>query len=89
MMGSDILDDCLTLVNYRHFSLDLGEPTQSLIALNPLQNGGLFNGPLPIVGPLLLTRLVIVLLSVANLPPALPVIGELLIERGLDGEGLV
>lgn len=59
---------------------------KTLVALNALEDGGFFNGPLADVGPLLVLLLAIrLLLGVRGLPAGLPVIGELFKEVGLDG----
>lgn len=62
---------------------------QTLIADHAREDGGLLDGPLANIGPLLvLVRVLGVLLGVGGLPAGLPVIGELLKERGLEGGGL-
>lgn len=56
---------------------------QTLVTLHSLENGGLLNSPLADKGPVLI-RLGVDLLRVRGLPPGLPVVGELLQERGLE-----
>jgi hypothetical protein len=56
---------------------------QALVALHTLQHGRLFNRPSADVGPFLIVGLD-VLLCVRGLPPALPVVCELLEERRLE-----
>jgi hypothetical protein len=60
---------------------------QTLVALNALEDGGLLDGPLSNVGPVLL-RLGILLLGVRWSPSLLPVVGELLQEGSFEGGGL-
>jgi hypothetical protein len=60
---------------------------QALVLLDALEHRGLFYGPLADICPLLLGGLV-VLLGVRFLPSLVPVIGELLEERGLQLRGL-
>lgn len=63
---------------------------QALVSLHSLVDGGLLDGPLADVRPLLLLLACAleVLLCVGRLPPRLPVIGELLKEGSLEGCGL-
>ena len=56
---------------------------ETLVALNALQDGGLLDGPVADVCPLLIVGLD-VLLCVRGLPSVLPVICELLEERSLE-----
>jgi hypothetical protein len=56
---------------------------QTLVALNSLEDGGLLNSPLANEGPVLI-GLGVVLLRVRELPPGLPVVGELLQEGSLE-----
>lgn len=60
---------------------------ETLVALNTLQDGRLLDGPGANVRPLLIVGLD-VLLCVRGLPSALPVVCELLKERGLECGGL-
>jgi hypothetical protein len=60
---------------------------QTLVAIDTLQDSRLFHGPFTNVGPFVL-RLGIILLRGRRLPTRLPVIGELLQERSLEGSGL-
>lgn len=64
---------------------------QALVTLHALEDGGLLNGPLANVGPLLLLLalgVLHILLGMRRLPAGLPVICELFEERGLEGGGL-
>lgn len=75
----------LTTVPVSSVICELGvQLTQSLVALNTLEYSGLLDGPLSDVCPLFLRGLVILLLRVADLPPAVPIIGELLKEWRLQ-----
>lgn len=60
---------------------------ETLVALHALVNGGLLDGPLADVSPLLIVAGV--LLGVGRLPSGLPVIGELLKEGSLECGGLL
>jgi hypothetical protein len=59
---------------------------QALVALHSLEDGGLIDGPIADVGPLLGRILVLFLLGVRWLPPRVPIVGELLKETSLDLE---
>jgi hypothetical protein len=59
---------------------------KTLVALHTLVDDGLLNGPFTNVSPFLV--IVRVFLGVRGLPSGLPVVGELLKERGLEGCGL-
>lgn len=62
---------------------------QALVTFHALEDVRLLNSPLANIGPLLiLIRVLCVLLGVGRLPSRLPVIGELLKERSLEGSGL-
>jgi hypothetical protein len=61
---------------------------QALVALDALEHRGLLDGPLADVRPLLFGGLV-VLLGVRLFPSLVPVVGELLEERGLQLGGLL
>ena len=60
---------------------------ETLVTLDTLQDGGLLNGPVTDIRPFLIVGLD-VLLGVRGLPPGLPVVCELLKERGLECGGL-
>jgi len=60
---------------------------ETFVALQTLENKRFLNLPCTNVCPLLLVRLG-VLLGVGSLPSCLPVVGELLEERGIDVAGL-
>lgn len=60
---------------------------ETLVTLHTLEDSGLLDGPFTNIGPVLL-GLGVLLLSVRGSPPGVPVIGELLQERSLDGGGL-
>ena len=59
---------------------------KTFVALDTTKNGGLLNRPGSDVSPLLLS---VLLLCVGWLPSRLPVVCELLQERGFEGRGLV
>lgn len=61
---------------------------ETLVALDTLEHAGLLNRPGADVCPLLLGGLV-VLLGVRDLPARFPVVGELFVERCLDGSRLL
>lgn len=65
---------------------------ETLVADNASELGGLLDGPRADVGPLLVLLLALGLvgglLGVRGLPSGLPVVGELLVEGGLDDGGL-
>lgn len=59
---------------------------QTLISIDTLEDSGLFDGPFTNVGPFVLG--LVILLRGRRLPACLPVVGELLKERSLEGSGL-
>lgn len=59
---------------------------KTLVTLHALVDLGLLDSPLADVGPFLLV--LAVLLGVGRVPSGLPVVGELLKERSLEGGGL-
>lgn len=60
---------------------------ETLVTLHSLEDGGLLNSPLANEGPVLI-GLGVVLLRVRELPPGLPVVGELLQEGSLESSRL-
>ena len=89
VVGSDILDDCSRELLAGAGLCGWVTLTESLVALNSLEDSGFLDGPLADIGPLLLGGLVgQFLLGVADLPPRVPVVGELFIEGSADGQRL-
>jgi hypothetical protein len=56
---------------------------ETLVALDSLENGGLFDGPVPDIGPVILRRRVL-LFGVGRDPSGIPAFGELFEERSFQ-----